>query len=43
MELTNNLNITKLFTSKQITITVDNQFSFTIVPKLVRDFVENDS
>lgn len=43
MELTNNLNITKLFASKQITITVDNQFSFTVVPKLVRDFVEDES
>ena len=43
MELTNNLNITKLFSNKQITITIDNQFSFIVVPKLVRDFVENDS
>ena len=43
MVLTNNLNITNLFSNKQITITIDNQFSFIVVPKLVRDFVENDS
>ena len=46
MKFTNDLNITKLFVSKNITITIDDdsqKLSFILVPKLVRDFVENDS
>ena len=46
MKFTNDLNITKLFVSKNITITIDDdsqELSFVLVPKLVRDFVENDS
>lgn len=46
MKFTNDLNITKLFINKNITITVDDgnqELSFVLIPKPVRDFVENDS
>ena len=43
MEINNNFNITKLFSSKNINITLDDGLFFTLVPKTVRDFVENDS
>lgn len=43
MEITHDLSITKLFINKSVNIIIDNKSNFTIIPKLVKDFVNDDS
>ena len=43
MEITHDLSITKLFVNKSVNIIIDDKSSFTIIPKLVKDFVNDDS
>lgn len=43
MEITHDLSITKLFINKSVNIIINDKSSFIIIPKLVKDFVNDDS
>ena len=43
MEITSNYDITRLFVTKEIKISINNTQSFTVIAKPVKEFLTNDN